>query len=391
MKYLMFENKEYGIVGNLNKDGQEYLILVDENINNIVLTKENGKYIRDVKKEKEILNIINNKSDILYINGSNNLNNKKEINFDEIKNNLLPKFDNLKKILNISFSGEKLTKDVKIKFPTKEELIYIMNRGINFDDNHFACYDSNTNTIFVNEILQYFDDIYTEHIICHELVHLYSTNKVTKLMGIMLKDYSGRAFNEGITELITNFMLQDEVCIDVIDSYQALGLTKILDFITLVKCYFENDSKTLINELLKLGTKNEVAILINSADATYNISNNIDSKNLDNNFINTTQKALSIFYLKKELIDINKNLYSTEDELLDNIIMFKNTIIDSEILEQFNVDSSKYIDIDSTKEDFYELVQILLNEFKNHNLKVEFNNSEQIDELNSYRDLFPKR
>lgn len=390
MKEYIFENKKYGVIGNLNKDDFEYLILVDENIQNIVLTKINNEYVRDIKHEKDILKIINNQSDILYSIGNNNFYNNNQIDSEKMKNELVPKIEMLKTNLNINLIGEELVKTVQIKIPNQQELEYIKNLGIHFDDGHFACYDPSNNIIFVNENIKSLDEKYIKHIICHELVHLYSTNTNTKQMGIMLKDYSGRAFNEGITELITNYMLQDEICVDVITSYQALGLTKILDFMILIKSYFENDSKTIINELLKLGNKMETAVLINSADITYNMLNNPETKNLDNKFLSTTTEALIMFYLKKEIKNIHENLYNSEDELLNNISMFKNTILDSKFLEEYGLNPSKFIGIDNPKDKFYELIDIVLNEYKNPNPNITFNN-EQVDEINSYRDLFPKR
>ena len=160
---------------------------------------------------------------------------------EEIKDNLLFLIDIfIKQFPNVSLDNlKKNIVDLKIKKVSK------------YVSDEYAYYNGSSNTLYINySKIGDADDV--KHIMMHQLLNIITYNG--RFSGFNENNFL-KALNIGFTEILTNNLVQNEGEIAYYDDEVIATnlLANIVGFEILLKAYFENDAKLVLNSLIEVG------------------------------------------------------------------------------------------------------------------------------------------
>lgn len=194
-----------------------------------------------------------------------------------------------KDILN-SFSS------LKIVITSNDKLL------TNTSDNIIGRYDQETNTLYLKEGL---DEDVLNTTIFHEFLHFLSKSGFVST-SFNKNGYIGDALNEGMTQLLVNEYFKNQLFV----YSNEVSITKVLvemlgsDFMR--ECYFSHDLDSLIDELSKYVSHEDVISLLKNMDNAKIAYNDEDRDNYDS-FNRKCWDIIGNIYMNKFGKDIEKD------------------------------------------------------------------------------------
>lgn len=194
-------------------------------------------------------------------------------------------------------------KDILNSFSSLKIVITSNDRLLtNTSDNIIGRYDQETNTLYLKEGL---DEDVLNTTIFHEFLHFLSKSGFVST-SFNKNGYIGDALNEGMTQLLVNEYFQNQLFV----YSNEVSITKVIveivgsDFMR--ECYFSHDLDSLINELSKYVSYEEVISLMKNMDNTKVAYNDNDRDNYDS-FNRNCWDIIGNIYMNKFGKDMEKD------------------------------------------------------------------------------------
>lgn len=194
-----------------------------------------------------------------------------------------------KDILN-SFSS------LKIVITSNDKLL------TNTSDNIIGRYDQETNTLYLKEGL---DEDVLNTTIFHEFLHFLSKSGFVST-SFNKNGYIGDALNEGMTQLLVNEYFKNQLFVYSNEVSITKALVEMLGSDFMRECYFSHDLDSLIDELSKYVSHEDVISLLKNMDNAKIAYNDEDR----NNYASFNRKCWDIIgniYMNKFGKDIEKD------------------------------------------------------------------------------------
>ncbi len=194
-----------------------------------------------------------------------------------------------KDILN-SFSS------LKIVITSNDKLL------TNTSDNIIGRYDQETNTLYLKEGLDE-DDLNTT--IFHEFLHFLSKSGFVST-SFNKNGYIGDALNEGMTQLLVNEYFKNQLFVYSNEVSITKALVEMVGSDFMRECYFSHDLDSLIDELSKYVSHEDVISLLKNMDNAKIAYNDEDRDNYDS-FNRKCWDIIGNIYMNKFGKDIEKD------------------------------------------------------------------------------------
>ena len=194
-----------------------------------------------------------------------------------------------KDILN-SFSS------LKIVITSNDKLL------TNTSDNIIGRYDQETNTLYLKEGL---DEDVLNTTIFHEFLHFLSKSGFVST-SFNKNGYIGDALNEGMTQLLVNEYFKNQLFVYSNEVSITKALVEMLGSDFMRECYFSHDLDSLIDELSKYVSHEDVISLLKNMDNAKIAYNDEDRDNYDS-FNRKCWDIIGNIYMNKFGKDIEKD------------------------------------------------------------------------------------
>lgn len=194
-----------------------------------------------------------------------------------------------KDILN-SFSS------LKIVITSNDKLL------TNTSDNIIGRYDQETNTLYLKEGL---DKDVLNTTIFHEFLHFLSKSGFVST-SFNKNGYIGDALNEGMTQLLVNEYFQNQLFVYSNEVSITKAIVEIVGSDFMRECYFSHDLDSLIDELSKYVSHEDVISLLKNMDNAKIAYNDEDRDNYDS-FNRKCWDIIGNIYMNKFGKDIEKD------------------------------------------------------------------------------------
>ena len=194
-----------------------------------------------------------------------------------------------KDILN-SFSS------LKIVITSNDKLL------TNTSDNIIGRYDQETNTLYLKEGL---DEDVLNTTIFHEFLHFLSKSGFVST-SFNKNGYIGDALNEGMTQLLVNEYFKNQLFVYSNEVSITKALVEMVGSDFMRECYFSHDLDSLIDELSKYVSHEDVISLLKNMDNAKIAYNDEDRDNYDS-FNRKCWDIIGNIYMNKFGKDIEKD------------------------------------------------------------------------------------
>ena len=194
-----------------------------------------------------------------------------------------------KDILN-SFSS------LKIVITSNDKLL------TNTSDNIIGRYDQETNTLYLKEGL---DEDVLNTTIFHEFLHFLSKSGFVST-SFNKNGYIGDALNEGMTQLLVNEYFKNQLFVYSNEVSITKALVEMVGSDFMRECYFSHDLDSLIDELSKYVSHEDVISLLKNMDNAKIAYNDEDRDNYDS-FNRKCWEIIGNIYMNKFGKDIEKD------------------------------------------------------------------------------------
>ena len=194
-----------------------------------------------------------------------------------------------KDILN-SFSS------LKIVITSNDKLL------TNTSDNIIGRYDQETNTLYLKEGLD--EDVFNTTIF-HEFLHFLSKSGFV-YTSFNKNGYIGDALNEGMTQLLVNEYFKNQLFVYSNEVSITKALVEMVGSDFMRECYFSHDLDSLIDELSKYVSHEDVISLLKNMDNAKIAYNDEDIDNYDS-FNRKCWDIIGNIYMNKFGKDIEKD------------------------------------------------------------------------------------
>ena len=194
-----------------------------------------------------------------------------------------------KDILN-SFSS------LKIVITSNDKLL------TNTSDNIIGRYDQETNTLYLKEGL---DEDVLNTTIFHEFLHFLSKSGFVST-SFNKNGYIGDALNEGMTQLLVNEYFKNQLFVYSNEVSVTKALVEMVGSDFMRECYFSHDLDSLIDELSKYVSHEDVISLLKNMDNAKIAYNDEDRDNYDS-FNRKCWDIIGNIYMNKFGKDIEKD------------------------------------------------------------------------------------
>ena len=194
-------------------------------------------------------------------------------------------------------------KDILNSFSSLKIVITSNDRLLtNTSDNIIGRYDQETNTLYLKEGL---DEDVLNTTIFHEFLHFLSKSGFVST-SFNKNGYIGDALNEGMTQLLVNEYFQNQLFVYSNEVSITKAIVEIVGSDFMRECYFSHDLDSLINELSKYVSYEEVISLMKNMDNTKVAYNDNDRDNYDS-FNRNCWDIIGNIYMNKFGKDMEKD------------------------------------------------------------------------------------
>jgi len=255
-------------------------------------------------------------------------------------------------------------KDILNSFSSLKIVITSNDRLLtNTSDNIIGRYDQETNTLYLKEGL---DEDVLNTTIFHEFLHFLSKSGFVST-SFNKNGYIGDALNEGMTQLLVNEYFQNQLFVYSNEVSITKAIVEIVGSDFMRECYFSHDLDSLINELSKYVSYEEVISLMKNMDNTKVAYNDNDRDNYDS-FNRNCWDIIGNIYMNKFGKDMEKDrlmMAYKDGTSFDSVVSVSKKYFVGNEDESYKIN---YYYIDGNKG--YLVDSILIN---NDNRYVEFN------------------
>ena len=194
-------------------------------------------------------------------------------------------------------------KDILNSFSSLKIVITSNDRLLtNTSDNIIGRYDQETNTLYLKEGL---DEDALNTTIFHEFLHFLSKSGFVST-SFNKNGYIGDALNEGMTQLLVNEHFKNQLFVYSNEVSITKALVEILGSDFMRECYFSHDLDSLIDELSKYVSHEDVISLLKNMDNAKIAYNDEDRDNYDS-FNRKCWDIIGNIYMNKFGKDIEKD------------------------------------------------------------------------------------
>ncbi len=194
-------------------------------------------------------------------------------------------------------------KDILNSFSSLKIVITSNDRLLtNTSDNIIGRYDQETNTLYLKEGL---DEDVLNTTIFHEFLHFLSKSGFVST-SFNKNGYIGDALNEGMTQLLVNEYFKNQLFVYSNEVSITKALVEMLGSDFMRECYFSHDLDSLIDELSKYVSHEDVISLLKNMDNAKIAYNDEDRDNYDS-FNRKCWDIIGNIYMNKFGKDIEKD------------------------------------------------------------------------------------